>query len=110
MGHSTKNGGEPWADTKDAPVVRKDMGGQKGGYFDFYDNPNFRAEGKAEKFVADDFLICDGQVVYHIHWELHKDKDGKTSYKNIKGEKADKLPNYGKETLAKDGFAEGLSQ
>jgi uncharacterized protein RhaS with RHS repeats len=70
----------------------------------FVDAPTFPVTGKAEKAIYDAFLLADGKIVYHVHWERHKTIAGDATYENVSGDPASELPTWAKDTLKKDGF------
>lgn len=72
--------------------------------FDFADAPKFGVDGKAEKVIFDTYLVCDGKVTFHVHWERHKTAMGVKSYENVSGEAASGLPPWAVKTLTDDGF------
>jgi uncharacterized protein RhaS with RHS repeats len=63
-----------------------------------FDRPNIDTlkGGTETGAVYDAYLICDGRVYYHVHWEAINRPDASRewsrTYENVSGEKTDKLP------------------
>jgi hypothetical protein len=61
----------------------------------FFDNPDVTLPEGADSltFKSDDYLICDGAVRYHLHWERSSDLNGKGQYAGFSGGPAGHFPN-----------------
>jgi hypothetical protein len=37
-------------------------------------------EKEVQRFIAEDFIWCEGAVIYNVHWESSRTADGAVSY------------------------------